>query len=377
MAINNKNKGRLRNERTRGPTMNLHSAMTFPCNDDKSPISRRGFKDAIRGVEWRKAPLVGFPTGAMNGVDVLDIDPDGMGWYALKFGAIPETRRHETPRGVHLLFRHAEGLRCSTTRIVPDVHVRAEGGYVIWWPRQGLEVDDYPLADMPLWLLELARKPVRADGRNPRSSYEGASRRGGIGDGVEVAGLVDALRQIDPRDVGKGHYDEWFALAGACKARGIPRDEFVEWCLRDEAYAGDREETERIWESAYGEHGGAFYKALSERGIPTPANVLTPRVPPQSSQGNSWGRRTFNWRSRTSTVISILHGNQIERALFSTACVCAEVSAECGKPSLEFAQRWLEDACPKLIREIGLDAVRRCIRRAFEHIAHKLKERRE
>jgi hypothetical protein len=127
---------------------------TFPCNDAKEPISPRGFKDAVRGVSWRKAPLVGAPTGAANGFDVLDVDGEaGRGWYDRNFDAIPTTRAHSTERGMHLLFRCAEGLRCSTGRIAPGVDVRAEGGYVIWWPREGLPVEDAPICEWPDWLL--------------------------------------------------------------------------------------------------------------------------------------------------------------------------------------------------------------------------------
>jgi Bifunctional DNA primase/polymerase, N-terminal/Primase C terminal 2 (PriCT-2) len=375
MAINNKNKGRLRNERTRGPTMNLHSAMTFPCNDDKSPISRRGFKDAIRGVEWRKAPLVGFPTGAMNGVDVLDIDPDGMGWYALKFGAIPETRRHETPRGVHLLFRHAEGLRCSATRIVPDVHVRAEGGYMVWWPRQGYAVDDNPICDWPEWLLEKAMAASKGKGADrsnvvPRSSISRALRD-------DVGDLVDALRQMDPRDW-RGDYDGWFQLAGACKAVGISRDDFAEWCLRDEAYAGTGEENERIWESAHGAHGGALWKALSERGIKQSPSLKdkTPghHVPAGGNHSASSKPSRRDWRLHIGDILRALERKQTEPMLFWAGCRAAEIIVEAGKPKVEVARGLIEGACPKLIAEIGIAEVRRTIANAFARISHKLKE---
>jgi hypothetical protein len=97
-----------------------------------------GFKNAVRGVWWPSAPLVGVPTGRMNDLDVLDIDGDaGREWYDRNCDAIPQTRAHSTQRGMHLLFVHSPGLRCSTGRIAPGVDVRADGGYVIWWPREG------------------------------------------------------------------------------------------------------------------------------------------------------------------------------------------------------------------------------------------------
>jgi hypothetical protein len=47
-------------------------------------------------------------------------------------------------------------MRNSNRRIAPGVDVRGDGGYVIWWPREGFPVVDLPLADWPEWLLELA-----------------------------------------------------------------------------------------------------------------------------------------------------------------------------------------------------------------------------
>jgi hypothetical protein len=40
--------------------------------------------------------------------------------------------------------------------IAPGVECKGDGGYVIWWPREGLKVEDHPIADWPDWLLELA-----------------------------------------------------------------------------------------------------------------------------------------------------------------------------------------------------------------------------
>jgi hypothetical protein len=97
---------------------------------------------------------VGVPTGAANGFDVLDIDPDGRAWYDQNFDALPLTEAHTTPRGLHLLFQHAPGLRNSARRIAPGVDVRADGGFVIWWPREGYPIEEHPLTEWPSWLLE-------------------------------------------------------------------------------------------------------------------------------------------------------------------------------------------------------------------------------
>ena len=120
----------------------------FPCAPTKCPATPSGFKDAISTREgltelWRLYPgsLVGVPTGEASGLSVLDVDPRNGGgkWFAANRSSLPVTRVHRTRSGgVHLLFRHRAGLRCSAGKIAPGIDVRATGGYVIWWPAAGL-----------------------------------------------------------------------------------------------------------------------------------------------------------------------------------------------------------------------------------------------
>jgi hypothetical protein len=139
----------------------------FPCAESKRPACPHGFKDAtndLQGVRdlWARypGPLTGVRTGAGSGLDVLDVDPkhrEAIDWFKEHCGRFPKTRIHSTRSGgIHLLFRHAAGLRCSGSRIARGVDVRADGGYVIWWPAAGLPLMlDAPLADWPQWLLDL------------------------------------------------------------------------------------------------------------------------------------------------------------------------------------------------------------------------------
>jgi hypothetical protein len=92
----------------------------------------------------------------MSGIDFLDVDPAGMEWLGRQ--ALPVTRTHHTRRGGrHLIFRHAEGLRCSASRVAPGVDVKADGGYCIDWSREGFAVENgEALADWPDWLLAAA-----------------------------------------------------------------------------------------------------------------------------------------------------------------------------------------------------------------------------
>lgn len=125
-------------------------------------ITPQGFYNASTNADDGEWPLVGIPTGAVSGFDVVDVDLDGLSWLDAIWDRLPPTRAHATRSGGrHLLFRHADGLRCSAGRIGKGVDVRADGGYIIWWPRQGFRVlSDAPIADWPIWLLELARKKL-------------------------------------------------------------------------------------------------------------------------------------------------------------------------------------------------------------------------
>jgi hypothetical protein len=154
----------------------------FPCRlvgNDKVPTRPKsqggnGFHDATADPQeirelWRRWPgdLIGVPTGEVSGFDVLDIDKQhGAGpWYSENKSRLPATRIHRTRRGgLHLFFRHLDGLRNSTSRVSGGVDVRADGGYAIWWASCGYEARDYPpggLPDWPLWILpSIMAKPV-------------------------------------------------------------------------------------------------------------------------------------------------------------------------------------------------------------------------
>ncbi len=150
-----------------------HGLPVFPVAVSKVPTCPHGFRDATAEPDaildlWREypGPLVGVPTGATSGFDALDIDAprhrEAADWWEVNRAAIPATRTHFTRSGgLHLLFRHAEGVRNSASRIAPGVDVRGDGGYLVWWPAAGCEVmDRTPRADWPEWLLDLARPPA-------------------------------------------------------------------------------------------------------------------------------------------------------------------------------------------------------------------------
>lgn len=150
----------------------------FPCHFDKKPATPRGYKNATSAREsiielWRcyPGPLIGVPTGGLSGLDVLDIDPRNAGdaWLGRHKVRLPVTRVHQTRGGgFHLFFQHESGLRSSAGRIAAGVDVRADGGYIIWWPCVGLPViSEVPVAPWPNWLLrqQLPSAPRRISSR--------------------------------------------------------------------------------------------------------------------------------------------------------------------------------------------------------------------
>jgi hypothetical protein len=136
---------------------------SFPCDAQKRPTVRGGFKSA-RTVDsglasmWARNPgvLIGVPTGTASGFSVLDVDiaKGGDVWWSANRGKLPWTRMHETRSGgVHVLFRHREGIRNTAGRIAKGIDTRGDGGYVVYWPAEGLGVSDpEDLADWPDWL---------------------------------------------------------------------------------------------------------------------------------------------------------------------------------------------------------------------------------
>jgi len=160
----------------------------FPCNLNKHPLTRNGFKDAstdptqIRTwwTQWPKA-MIGVPMGRASGVFALDPDvpekpgePDGFArWQALlaEHGAV-HTHSHESPSGgLHVLFRWDEKRPVSNKEGLlkgSGINVRGEGGYIIVPPSQRADgraysivepLDYFHFADAPDWLYALLLPP--------------------------------------------------------------------------------------------------------------------------------------------------------------------------------------------------------------------------
>jgi hypothetical protein len=122
-----------------------------------------------------------MPTGERSDIWVLDVDLDAekgidgpaeLRELEKKHGPLPATTTVRTPRGgLHVYFRHAEGVTNSPGRLPLGIDVRGEGGYVLLPPS---ETQDGPyevehrakVAEAPEWLLELVKERV-SQGREP------------------------------------------------------------------------------------------------------------------------------------------------------------------------------------------------------------------
>ena len=177
----------------------------FPIAASKRPTSPHSFKDAvtepcdIRRL-WRDhpGPLIGVPTGKVTGLFVLDLDvtkhTTAAEWFERHAPYLPETRQQTTQSGgLHLFFRHVEGLRNSAGRIALGVDTRAEGGSIIVWQPEAWLDRPRPLAEAPQWLIEMAKpKPLPPPQRLDRAAIsESVARR-------KIEGIVGAVAASKP-----------------------------------------------------------------------------------------------------------------------------------------------------------------------------------
>lgn len=129
----------------------------FPCREksetvngrirkEKSPATRYGFKDATTNEKqirswWSRRPyaLVGMPTGQASGFAVLDLDrhtEESDGILALaemghKPSDLTPLRARTANGGLHLYFKHVDGVTNKDRHLPKGIDVRAEGGFVI------------------------------------------------------------------------------------------------------------------------------------------------------------------------------------------------------------------------------------------------------
>jgi Bifunctional DNA primase/polymerase, N-terminal len=227
----------------------------FPCDKDKRPFTAHGFKDASTDPDlirkwwtcWSYA-LIGVPTGLKFCLVDIDLQHrEAQEWYGR--AKLPETRTHITRSGGrHILFRSHEDFRCSAGKIWKHIDTRGLGGYIIWWPAEGLKVlHANTVAPVPGWIISRLNPPAPTPARTaPLSSITSGQARRKI-DGI--------IRTISRAGVGeRNHITFWGAcrLAELVAASALDRNDAIEIVIEASSRAGlPRHEALRTARSAF------------------------------------------------------------------------------------------------------------------------------
>jgi Bifunctional DNA primase/polymerase, N-terminal len=196
----------------------------FPCGlETKAPTGSKadggnGFKDATVDPGeiawlWRNWPgcLIGIPTGAVSGIDVLDVDAKhemATRWWAAASKRSPPTRTYRTRGGGHhCYFQHSGGISNTQSKLAHGVDSRGDGGYIVHWFSAGFEcLDHAPIAPWPTWLRDcLLWQPPKVERRPYVSSAKHADKA-----------IEDVLRHVATAREGERNA---ILFWGACRLR--------------------------------------------------------------------------------------------------------------------------------------------------------------
>jgi hypothetical protein len=206
----------------------------FPCDrKSKRPLVATGFKaattDPDRVREWWAAcpsALIGVPTGTKFAVVDVDLQHEAaQRWLEENQHRLPVTRTHATRSGgKHFLFAPHPKVKCSASQLARHVDTRGDGGYIIWWPATGLEVQhSTELARVPDWIVAaLIPKPPPIVTLHSGAKSRFATR------GPTSGSIRGALRVLAEAKVGeRNHCLFWAAcrMAEAVRARAISEGE--------------------------------------------------------------------------------------------------------------------------------------------------------
>jgi hypothetical protein len=213
----------------------------FPCNADKKPLTKNGFKEATVDCSqitqwWTKWPdaMIGMPTGPTTGVSVLDLDKkNGKNGFNFvpNWEQLTSTRARTQNGGEHCYFKDDDRVRCTSDQIALGVDTRGRGGYVILPPSAGYAwINGCDFSNLPEWPEHLRppergpkKPPERADEtivmelpeRIPEGTGLGISDDPNDNLTIEPGLVAAALRTIPNDDLG---WDDWNRIGMAAWA---------------------------------------------------------------------------------------------------------------------------------------------------------------
>lgn len=149
----------------------------------KHPRTPNGFRQASKDENqirewWKQWPNanIGIATGVVSGFFVIDLDEkpeEGLsgseGWAKLVTENGPDGNPPEIESGsggIHLLYRHVEGVGNSNKAMPKGIDIRGEGGYIVAPPSVHFKggrytwINDAPLVEAPGWLVERLKSRV-------------------------------------------------------------------------------------------------------------------------------------------------------------------------------------------------------------------------
>lgn len=259
----------------------------FPCAHNKRPRVANGFHAASQDPAqirawWRQWPdsLVAVPTGQGTTLVVIDYDPDKAtqathAWIAEHTDLLCSTRTHKTGRGgLHYLFTSRDRYQTGVDLVLDGsprkgIDLRANGGYVIWWPFHTGDNPQDAIGPLPANLIDERKFVERRDmAPLPSASPEDWRR--------EHERVQAALAHLAPDG-----YEFWIRVGMALHHASGGSDEgfaaWHEWSARGESYDGI-EDCRYHWNSFGGYSGralglGTVYAAAKTAGW-SPARAL-------------------------------------------------------------------------------------------------------
>lgn len=206
----------------------------FPIHyKSKIPITKHGFHDASSDIEqikewFNKYPYagIGLPTGKVNNVVAIDIDPRNGGMVSFErlvdeYAPFPHTVESLTGgNGLHKLFKYDERINKSSLKNYSGLDIQSDGKYIVLPPSTHPNGKLYhwedaskpvitEMAELPSWFIDLAtdRHTNGKHKARPVSDYIRLLQ------GVDEGGRNEALMTLIGKLINKLDYREVHEIA--------------------------------------------------------------------------------------------------------------------------------------------------------------------